>query len=369
MSPGPVELRPVATRRERRLFRDLPARLFGDDPAFIPMLDAAFAAVMDRKKNPFWRHAEGCEWLAWRGGQPVGRVGACHDEALPDGYGAIGFFDCGDDLGVSAALFAEACAWLRARGCTVARGPLNYSIHDTAGVLVDGHDTPPAIDTTWNPPHYGAAFEAAGFRGAQDMLGVAGTLVPGGPPRGHRFADRAKKKGATVRTLDVSRFNDEIRLFFEVYNRAWADNWGHTQITFDEFAFKAKDLKAVMDPDLIQLVEVDGRPVGCFFGLPDLNVAIKKSRGKLLPWGWLRLLRARNNCRRRNRVMILGVVPEMRRRGLEALMLSASAKAFAARYEWSEASWVLADNAVILNGLSLYGLHPYKRWRMYEKEL
>jgi len=363
-------LRAVAGRRDLRLFRDLPARLYRGDASFVPMLDPAFAAVMDRRKNPFWRHAEAQEWILLEGGEPRGRIGACVDkdlDARARGCGVVGFFDCADDPAAATALFGAAEAWLRERGCERVRGPLNYSIHDTAGVLVDGFDTPPVVDTVWNPPHVPGLWEAGGFRGAQDLLGLSGPLEFQGPERARRFADRAKRQGIVARPLDLSRFEEEVDVARQIYNAAWDDNWGHVPVGREEFLFKAKDLRAVLDPDLVRIAEADGKPVGFLLALPDLNVAAKASRGHLLPWGWLRLLRAKR-CGR-CRVVALGVLPGYRVRGIEALLLSESFAAIGGRYPWCEASWVLADNKALLNGLGLYNLTPYKRWRLYEKSI
>lgn len=363
-------VRAAEGRSDRRLFRDLPARLYSGLDAFVPMLDPAFSAVMDRRRNPFWRHAEAKEWLAFRDGSPVGRVGACVDEALRErapGCGVLGFFDCADDPEAARALFGAAEAWLRERGSSRARGPLNYSIHDTAGVLVEGFDTPPVVDTTWNPPHVPRLWEEGGYRGAQDLLGLSGALELLGPERARRFAERAKRQGASVRPLDLRRFEEEVDVARAIYNAAWDENWGHVPIDREEFFFKAKDMKAILDKDLVRIAEVEGKPVGFMLALPDLNIAAKASRGRLLPWGWLRLMRARR-CGR-CRVVALGVLPGYRVRGIEALLLSDSFAAIEGRYAWCEASWVLAENLALLNGLALYNLHPYKRWRLYEKDL
>lgn len=365
-----LELRAVEGRKDLRLFRDLPALLYGDDPAFVPMLDPAFHAVMDRRKNPFWRHAEGREWLVLRDRAPLGRIGACVDEALrarTPGCGVVGFFDCADDPEAARALLGTAEAWLRERGCDRARGPLNYSIHDTAGLLVKGFETPPVVDTTWNPPHAPRLLEEGGYRGTQDLLGLSGALEIRGPERARRFAERARRQGASVRPLDLKRFEEDVEIARTIYNAAWDGNWGHVPVGREEFLFKAKDLKAILDPDLVRIAEADGKPVGFLLALPDLNVAAKASRGHLLPWGWFRLLRARR-CGR-CRVAALGVLPGYRVRGIEALLLADSFAAIGDRYPWCESSWVLATNLALLNGLALYNLRPYKRWRVYEKDL
>ncbi|MEE8104424.1 MAG: hypothetical protein V3T86_02700 [Planctomycetota bacterium] len=363
---------PASSKRDQKIFRLLPDRLHGSYPAYIPMLRMSVAAVLDRKRNPYWKSAEACEWIAWRGSQAVGRIGACVDEHLKGvmpGMGAVGFFDCEDDAETARALFATAESWLKERGITHARGPLNYCIHDTAGVLVEGFDTPPAIDTTWNPSYYGALFEQAGYIGAMDMLATAGPLEYGGPNRLEKFANLARKRGVTVRTLDYSDFDAEAERLRVVYNEAWSENWGHVPIPKDEFLHKARDMKMIMHRDLVMLAEKDGDIVGLVLLIPDLNTVSKRFGGKLLPFGWWHLLRAKH-VESRVRCVLLGVVPSHRVRGTVALLLEEVYTHGLKRYHtWAEASWVLADNKSMLNALALHHMVPYKRWRLYEKAL
>jgi GNAT superfamily N-acetyltransferase len=366
-----LRVTPVTSGRERRIFYRLPERLYGDDPAFVPMLDKAFRDVVDRKRNPFWKQAVGREWLCRRGAEVVGRIGACKDESLLErepGMGAIGFFEAVQDTEVAAALFKTAEGWLRENGCKRARGPLNYSIHDTAALLVEGFETPPVVETTWNPAYYGGLWEACGWTGAQDMLALSGPLEYLGPKRGKKFAERVRRKGIVVRPFDESRFEEDVEAARQVYNDAWDANWGHVPATREVFLYKAKDFKTIYDPDIVRLAEADGKIVGLLMALPDLNEAVRASRGRLLPFGWWRLLRAKRTTKRL-RTIVLGVVPGYRKRGIEAAMLIGAYEAHAGRYTWHEASWVLADNDAMLNELPLYQVEPYKRWRMYEKEL
>jgi GNAT superfamily N-acetyltransferase len=335
------------------------------------MLDAVLTSLLDRDRNPFWSHAEGCEWLAWRDAAPVGRIGACVDRDLAaraPGRGVVGLFDCVEDGEVAGRLFEAAEHWLGERSCTVARGPLNYSIHDTAGLLVDGFEAQPVVDTTWNPPYYAALWETHGYERVNDTVGAAGPVGGKGWKRAKAFAERAERRGVQVRELDRSRFLEEVELVRRIYNAAWDANWGHVPVGSREFAFRARDMKSVLDPGLVRIAESDGKPVGFALGLPDLNVAIRKSKGRLLPLGWLRLLRARHTVSR-SRVMAMGVIPGHQRRGVEAALLSSCFVVVKDHYSWVEASWVLETNVAMINGLRLYGLEVYKRWRIYEKEL
>ncbi|MCZ6788124.1 MAG: hypothetical protein O7E54_13265 [Planctomycetota bacterium] len=365
-----TSVEPIRSRRERRLFRDLPERLFGNDPAFVPPLRHAFDALLNRRRNPYWKHAEAQEWLAWRDGECVGRIGACFDRQLTaraPGTGSVGFFESVDDAAVARALFETAEGWLGGHGLDRARGPLNYSVHDTAGLLVDGFDTPPTVDTTWNPPFYVGLWEGHGWEGATDLLGTAGPVRKGGSDRVRRVADMAKKRGVVARPLDFSRFKEEMGRLLDIYNAAWDENWGHVPISREEFFFKASDMKAIVDRKTVWLAEKDGKTIAFLLTLPDLNVAIKKSRGRLLPFGWWRLLQAKRGGRLR--VVLMGVLPGHRVRGVEVLLLNACYGGMGDRYDWAEASWVLESNKTLLNGLEEHSLLPYKRWRLYEKRI
>lgn len=366
-----LRVEPVTTGRQKRLFYKLPERLYGDDPCFVPMLDAQFKELLDRKGNPFWQQAVGREWLCWRDDKLVGRIGACKDEALfkrEAGMGAIGLFECVQDTEAAHLLFKTAEQFLLEQGCLRARGPLNYSIHDTAALLVDGFDTPPCVDTTWNPAYYEGLWSSWGWTGAQDLIGLAGHLEYMGPERGRRFAERVRRKGITIRQLDLKKFDEEIERGRQVFNEAWDDNWGHVPISAEVFRYKAKDMRKVFDTRLVHIAEHEGKPVGFLFAMPDLNEAIKKARGRLLPFGWWHLIR----CRKwsdRLRSYVLGVVPGYRKRGIEAALLIAAYTDKGRQYTWHEASWVLEDNEAMLNGLRIYGVVPYKRWRIYEKPM
>lgn len=366
-----LRVAPVASRSDRRLFREVAARLHGGDPCFVPPLDIAFDLVLDRARSPFWGHAEAQEFLAWRGSAPVGRIGACRDrdlEKVEPGCGVVGFFECGEDPEAARSLFETALAWLRERGLRRARGPLNYSIHDTGGLLVEGFDTPPTFDTTWNPAYYENLWRDAGFASAKDLLACAGPNLTGGAERVHRFADLARKAGVVARPLDLGHWREEAERVRLIYNSAWAGNWGHVPIGREEFYAKARDMKSLLDPALVRIAEYQGEPIGIYLGLPDYNPAIRRARGRLLPFGWWHILRAKRRAGR-CRVILLGVVPGKRVRGVEALLLAEGYRAMGANYDWAEASWVLADNAALLNGLALYNLRPYKRWRIFERAL
>lgn len=371
-----MAVRPVRTKADLNRFIDFPYRLHRGDPLWVAPLRMDVATLLSKEKNPFHRHAEVEHYLAVRGGDVVGRISGIHNfahgEFHPDEkhVGFFGFFESENDQAVADALFAAAAEFLRARGLTVMRGPASFSTNDECGLLVDGFDTPPVIMNPHNPRWYVDLVERAGFVKAMDLLCYEGSghappqrLVEGAQRMAERF-------GITLRSLDMKRFDAEVGMVKQVYNAAWERNWGFIPMTDAEIDHLAKQLKPVVVPDLVVFAEKDGKVIGVGITIPDFNVALKHNpSGRLLPFGLFTILWHKRHIHR-VRTLILGVLPEYRRTGADALMYEWTwRKGNALGYEWGEASWMLESNMAIRNGMERMGFRVYKTLRMYDKPL
>ena len=374
-APGSATLRVdrVVSRADLRAFLRLPWRIYRDDPCWVPPLLVEQRRLLDRAKHPFHEHADVEYFLARRGGDVIGRIAAIvnhrhvefHDEAV----GFFGFFECTDDPAAANALLSNAEEWLRARGMYAMRGPMNFSTNEECGLLVGGFDVAPMLMTTHNPPYYERLFEGAGLRGAKDMFAylLAEIREPDRLMRG--VARLAARSPAVVRPIMMKDLKREIERVREVYNSAWERNWGFVPMTKAEFDDMAKQMKQIVDPELCLIAEVDGEPVGFALALPDFNQAIRHTNGRLLPFGIVKLLW---HARRIDqvRVITLGVKPEYRRHGLDAMMmLRQYRRALELGYRRSEASWILEDNLPMRRILERLGWDIYKTYRIYEKPL
>lgn len=359
-------------------FVDVPWRLFADDPGlWVPPLRAAVRDALDERRNPFYREASRALFVAERDGRPVGRVAAvenrAHNRHHADSVGFFGFFDCADDPEAAAALLARAEAWLAARGLEVSRGPVSPSMNHEAGLLVDGFETPPVIMTPWNPAYYGGLVDGAGYRKAQDLVGydiaAEGRLAI--PDRVRRLAERtARRTGVRFRRLDVASLESEARKALELYCDAWSGNWGFVPPSWDEFWHTARDLKHVIVPDFSYVAEVDGEMVGVMMLARDINHVLREMpSGRLWPWNVWKLL-TRLGKVRRGRIVLLGLRADYRHRGLFPLFAwEAARRAREIGFEGAEASWILDDNDALVAPMDAMGLSPYKRWRIYEREI
>jgi len=369
---------PVADRHAFSDFLRVPHRVYRGDPNWVPPL------TLERKlhyshRNPYFEHAEAQYFVAYRDRAAVGRISAQIDRlAQPGDTPTLGHFGCLEavDGDAMTALLDAAETWLADRGITEVQGPFSLSINDEVGLLVHGFDRPARMLMNYAPPWYAEALEAHGHARAKDLLAYRIDGAAPLPEAARRLADHAAAtEGIAERPMDPSRFREELRTVVDIFNDAWADNWGFVPMTTAEAGQLADNLKPLMRPELIRFVERDGEPVAMAVGLPDLHEAIADLNGRLLPLGWARLAyRLKANRVRGARVLLMGVRKAHRSGFLGsaiAALLVARLHAAARRQGFSEfeLSWVLADNVPTTRLIESLGGERDKRYRVYRKAL
>lgn len=373
-----IDILEVKTPADLDRFIRLPERLHAGDPAYVAPLRMERRQALTPATNPFFSHAEAAFFLALRGGEVVGRISAQIDqEALPlePGVGHFGMIAAEDDPAVFAALLGAAEAWLAARGMTQARGPLNLSTNEETGLLVDGFQTPPMLLMGHDRPYVGGRIEEQGYAKVKDVIAYLYDIGHDLPPSVRRMLDRPLKSGMAVRPIDWSRYDAEISTVTDIYNDAWSGNWGFVPLTRAETAQMAKSLRPLLDRRLVWFVEIDGEAVGFIVTLPNLNEAIRDLGGRLLPFGWAKLLwRLKVGGVKTGRVPLMGVRRRFSGSLIGALIpfLLINAVREQARgmgLEKIELSWILEDNWPMRRIIEGLGADPYKTYRLYQKPL
>ena len=366
-------------KAELSRFFDVADRIYTKDPNFVAPIRSDVAKVFEGE-NPFFRHGEMQLFVAHQAGVDVGRIAAILDRNHNAFHGEkaafFGFFETSDDPAVAAKLLEAAAVWGRERKMTVLRGPTNPTLNDEAGLLVDGFDSPPVLMMTYNPRSYAALIEGQGFRKAKDLLAYWFPLEEKPLERLSRVAERFRKREPDIVVRNVSKggLTRDLAKIREVYNGAWEKNWGFVPMTPEEMDFMAKRLKPLLVEELLWIAEVrrkDGtlEPVGFMLMLPDYNVAIAPTRGRLLPFGWLKFLLATRRIKT-VRVLTLGITREYRMRGIQSIMMADSLRYLLKKgYTGAEVSWLLEDNELVIGAVKLWGGKLYKTYRIYEKPL
>ncbi|HIF32584.1 MAG TPA: N-acetyltransferase [Planctomycetes bacterium] len=366
----------VNTRTERKAAFNLPWKLYHNDPNWIPPLRQNQLELMGFRKHPFYDRNEVQVFLATQNGKAVGRIAAItnleHNRRYNDKIGFVGFFESIDEPDVANGLFDAAAAWLKERGLDTVRGPVNPSLNHEVGLLTDGFDTPPTFMMTYNHPYYPALFEQAGFVKAQDLFSFDGhvdMLETLDTKLDFVIREATRRFNIKMRPLSRSRFDEDVRLFLNIYNQSLGGTWGFTPLSEAEIDHVSKSLKHLIVPELTTICEVDGKPIAAVFGLLDYNPRIKLINGRLFPFGFFRLLFNRKAIKR-IRLLSTNVIPEYQRWGVGLVALSRLVPDI---LKWgiqeAEFSWVLESNHLSYKTLKRGGAILSKSYRIYDRPI
>jgi hypothetical protein len=377
-----IQIRRVEKKADWDQFIDLPWSIYRNDPYWVPPLRIAVRDSLDVDKNPFFKHAYMMPLLAFKGNKCVGRaigvIDDAHNKFHSEQMVFFGFFESVDDQAVADALLGEIAKWGKGRGMTAIRGPVNPSTNHECGLLVEGFEDSPTVMCTYNPPYYAKLLEKWGLAKSKDLLSyIIDSRVGKFSDRLLAQAEKIKESGSvTFRTVKMNDYDNEVAKILEIYNDAWEKNWGFVPMTPEEFRHMAKDMKMILDPELLLIAEVRGEPAAFALALPDVNQVFKKiPDGKLLPFGLFKLLwnlkgpgkkKTLNRCR----VLTLGIKKKFQMLGIgPVLYLEYLRRGPAAGYPAGEASWILEDNIPMNRALEHMCGKRTKVHRLYDKSL
>lgn len=367
----------MQTEADRDRFLDVPARVYGDDPNWVPPLRSEIAAQI-APESPFWEYGSLQAFLALesdrRHAAPVGRIVAAVNRRLiereGEAIGLFGFFECIESQDIAAALLSAAENWLREQGATKGRGPVDLSTHNRCLFLVEGFSAP-MVMMPYNRPYYGRLVEQCGWQRAIDAYAYDLPLDRPLPPRFERAYRVALKSGIRFRSLRTrgDAFDTDAIALYQLFTRAFANNWSATPRSQAEFLEEAKSLQSLVDPDIFPIAEHNGEMVGFFMALPDYNIALKHVGGKLGFLGILKFLWFRRQINRA-RVVVLCALPQYRRQMVAPALIYLGHKGgtqASKRYRTAELGCVYETNAPSRHAIEAAGARIVKTYRAYEK--
>ena len=365
----------VQSKRELRAFYRLPQVIFRNNPCYVPPLWMDEKNGYSAEGNPILADSDFILLLVLdNNSRPVGRTIAYIDHNYNRFYqssvGFFGSFDCIEDTAAGHLLITAAEDWLRSKGATAIRGPIN-PVAENWGFVLEGYELEPVYLSPWNPAYYHEFFTEFSYVKVKDLLVYEADLMNGYqlPDRYAGFVEKYQQRfpGISLRRLDLRRIKDDARSIWEISNIALADNWGFVPLDLPVMEDMLQKLRLIVDPDAVWMAEYNGQAVGFCLGFPDINRIVKRIRGRMLPFGWACLLLGVKRLRD-YRLFGLAVHPDWQGKALDALMYINLYTNLAPKKVRMEANYILEDNLRIKNALEKLGMQKIKTYRIYEKE-
>jgi GNAT superfamily N-acetyltransferase len=366
---------PVSSHADLKKFINLPYSLYKNDPMWVPPLRMELKGQFNRIKNPTLDHTVYQLFLLEDSNQVIGRIAAFYDtlanEHWKESIGLFGYYECPDDPEASKQLLDAAADWLRGKGMTSMRGPWSF-VSQEWGLVLEGFEPPPTIMAPYNPPFYNDHLTDYGLAKVKDLLcyyisGKEGYRIP---ERILTLTDNvAKRYGVSVRQVNMKRYEEDVQHVIDISNDSLINNWGYAPVTRAEADALARDLKQVIRPEGVLFAEDSkGRPIGFIIALPDINIILKNLNGKLLPFGWIKLLTGLPKLKSW-RLFALAVIPEFQGKGIDSLIYRALHDSLFSKELWMEINYVLEDNHVMNNAIRKLGAKPLRKYRIYQGRL
>jgi len=377
-----VEIRPVRNSEGLRDFLAAARRAEGSNPQWIEQLHDEARQIFDPKKSPFLEENDVQAFVAYRGGEPVGRivasVDAAHQKKYGDRCGFFGFLESIEDPACFAALFDAAESFLRERGMAVSRGPFGLNINGESGLLVEGFDEPHVTQTNHCPAYYSRAVEALGYEKAIDLYAfiseVRNSNLPERVARELAVA-RPNAPKIEIRTASYRTFFRDLSRLIEFYNDAWSENFWSLPMGPREAAFVGKMMFPIVKPKWVSFAYYKDELVAVVVLIPDVNEALRGLKGRLFPTGLPKLLwRIHVRGPRRARVIMAATAKKWRDTavGVSALgqLMAKSVKdARDAGLQEVEYGWILETNRAAIAPVVKLPARKSRVFRIYEKSL
>lgn len=358
-------------------FIKLPWKIYEHDRYWVPPLISEFRNTIRGENNRLRQSGPYILILAYKDGQPSGRLCAGINENLnrAKGYseGYISLFECVKDYEVAKAMFDYAAAWMKDLGMDKIIGPISLpSGDDNRGLLIDNFEDPPTVMNVYNPDYYSKFFEDYGFYKYWDCYAYYLDLTREVDERFNRVTRYAMEKyGFRVDMLDLKNIENDINDIEYIIERAMPDEW-QDFIPPDDEEIKviASNLVPVADPELIYIARAnDGTPIGFDIALPDYNQALKHINGRLFPFGLFKFLYYKKRIDR-VRLFVFFVVPEFRKKGVAAAIYIRAINAAREKgYKSGEGSTIWEYNTIMQRDVESVGGKIYKTYRIYKKDI
>ena len=345
-----MEIIEVTDKKTKKKFHQVPDKIYINDPNYTPMMHTMVEDIFHPQNNAKFKKGDACRWILRDGRKNIGRIAAFYDSGYSAGFdqptGCFGFFECVDSQEAANLLLNTVKNWLQKNGMEAMDGPVNFGENFFFwGLLVEGFQ-PQTFGMQYHLPYYRKLFENYGFRVFYKQYSYSLDITnPDLPDRFWKIAAWvAKKPGYTYRHFTFENQDKFIRDFIEIHSQAWASHSNYTPARFDQLKEMIQQAKFFLDEEFIWFVYHNEKPIAFFMMIPDLNQIIRKLKSGKMNWlNFIKLMYyKKTNTISRCRVIVLGVIPQFQRLGIESGIFYELKKVMLRKpwYNDMEMSWV-----------------------------
>jgi hypothetical protein len=372
---GQITIKEVLTKKDQKTFIYLPEKVHKDEPNWLHPIYIDEKLLFDKKKNKSFKYADAILLLAYREHKPVGRIMGLinnrYNEIHNEQNGRFCFMECYEDREVFHALIDAVETWLRKNGMKKIIGPLGFSDKDPQGFQIEGFEYPQFMTSPNNSPYMPQFIEDEGYQKKVDLVNYLGKL----PEQLPLIYEKVLARVENQKEYKLIEFNSTKELkpyiidILELMNEAFKEIYGFVPLNDKEKIEFANRYLPILDPKFIKAVESKGKVVGFAIGMPDISDGIREARGRLFPFGFLKILKA--SRRSRKLLMLLGgIQKEFRNKGLDVLMgVKILQSGIQHKMEQLDSHLVLENNKMMRSEYEQVGCKVIKKFRIYEKDL
>jgi GNAT superfamily N-acetyltransferase len=372
-----IEIREVTSRKDLKTFIYLPEKIHAGHANWVHPIYMDDWKYFNRKKNKAYGYCDAVLLLAFRDGRPVGRatgiINRRYNEYRHEKTARFGYFEVFEDREAFRAILRHIEDWARSKGMTRIVGPYGFSDQDPEGFLIQGFDHRATIATYYNFEWMPKWLEEEGYAKDNDWF-VYKLEVPKEPPE---FYKKIYERAVRQKAFDIVEFKTRkeikpwIRPVLSLMNETYvAGNiYGYAPLSDEEMDDLAKRYLPVIDPRFVKVIAKDGQVLAFIIAMPDMTGGIVKARGRLLPFGFIHVLRAAKKTKQLD--LMLGAVKEAYRgKGLDVLMgVKTILSAIEAGMEMMDTHHEMEANVKVRAEMERMGGVIYKKYRAFYKML
>jgi len=370
-----IIVKQVQSTREKKIFIYLPKKIHKYDPKWLPPIYTDEWQLFDEEKNKSYRYADTVLYLAYRDGKAVGRIMGIinrrYNEIHNEQNGRFCFMEAYEDQEVVHALIARVEVWARERGMVKLVGPLGFSDKDPQGFQIEGFEHRKFIVCPTNDSYLPEMIEREGYSKEEDLVNYLAAIPKEMPDIYQKILTRVSQNNGyrIVEFKSKREFRNYIIPVLELMNETFAEIYGFVPLEDNEKEEIASRYMMILNPKFVKVVEANDGVVGFAVGIPDISEAVRRSGGRLLPLGVLRILIALRTSKKL--LMLLGGVrKDYRNKGLDVLMaVKMLQSCMDYKMELIDLHLILEKNARMRAEAERIGGIVVKRFRIFQKYL